>query len=54
MKSGNLNRKRGQLKPQRRGQRGRPFLSREAAAVLAPLITALVMLATEVVKLFGK
>ena len=54
MKSGNLNRKRGQQKPQRQSKRGRPCFGRKSAAVLAPLITALVILATEIVKLFGK
>ncbi len=54
MTSGNLNRKCGQSKPRQRSKRGRPFLDWKSPAVVAPLLVALVKLATEVVKLFGK
>jgi|SoiMethySBSTD1v2_1073268.scaffolds.fasta_scaffold1574233_1 hypothetical protein len=52
--SGNLKRKRGQSKPRQQRKRGRPFLSWKSPAVVAPLLAAVVKLATEIVKLFGK
>ncbi len=52
----NLNRKRRQAKSRQRKSRGRPYLRWTLRAVLAvaPLLTSLVRLLTEVIKLFGK
>ena len=56
MKTLDLNRKRRQAKSRQRKARGRPFLrwTLKAALAVAPLLTSLVRLMTEVIKLFGK